>query len=171
MCVTIFQSLGLLFLPRYLRTKPRVSCTIDFEMQREVCRKGLHPMTPANLYYEGKVRRCFMCRSASLQARLRRKHKPRPPETGKCMKGLHVWKPENWYVDKKGTTRCKPCRDTTHRITYARNIVIRCVVKGCKRLTHRASGNYICLRHRINPPEWIQRLGLSIVGTCLVSTV
>jgi hypothetical protein len=141
-------------------------------MLREVCRKGLHPMTHANILYEGggKIRRCFMCRTASLNARLRRNHKPRPPDTGVCMKGLHKWVPENLYTDTKGQARCRICRDETHRIVYARNVVIRCVVKGCKRLTHRAadSGNYICLQHRTNPPGWIQRLGLRIVGTRLV---
>lgn len=128
-------------------------------------------MTPANTLYEtgGTIRRCLMCRDESLRRRLRRRHKPRPPETGWCMKGLHEWVPENWYTDQRGTQRCKPCRDVAHAIVYARTVVIHCVVKGCNRLTHRGAetGNYICKNHRAEPPDWIARLGLRIVGTRL----
>lgn len=128
---------------------------------KQVCRRG-HPLKGANLLYEanGTVRRCLMCRSENLHERLRRQHKPHPSETGVCKKGLHAW--------VEGARRCSECTRARHALDYPTKQNIHCVVKGCERLTHRADGNYICKQHRANPPEWIARTGLKIVGTRLI---
>jgi hypothetical protein len=113
-------------------------------------------------------RRCRECREQYLHRRLRRNHAPLPSISGTCRSGLHPWIEQNITVDKHGVARCRPCRLAAYRAQYKRVGAIKCVVSGCKRQTTRTGGgSYICLRHRQNPPKWIESAGLRIVGTRL----
>jgi hypothetical protein len=89
--------------------------------KRELCRKGLHKMTPLNTFVEADgSRRCIACREVWVHKMLRKKHKPIPTQSGKCTKGLHPWIPENWATDKEGNTRCRPCRRASANAAYHR---------------------------------------------------
>ena len=103
---------------------------------------------------------------------LRRKHRAQPSETGVCWKGLHAWGPENQVVEgHDGHVRCRLCRRIAQRAQYHRgHRRVPCIVHGCHRATNRRGGeNYICPKHRREPPEWIARLGLAVVGTEVVA--
>jgi hypothetical protein len=111
-----------------------------------------------------------MCRTSSLNDRLRRKHSPHPSETGLCRKRLHPFRDPNLYYDTQGQPRCIACRDQAKVERKQRTQLIRCIVKECKRLTRRSEGGtYICPKHRKSPPPWIKRLGLQIVGTQILN--
>jgi len=128
---------------------------------------GANILTEAN----GTVRRCLMCRVQSLENRLRRHHKARPPDSGLCMAGLHEWTPANQLDRGDGTFRCRPCAQAAQRRFYAGKHYVSCVVAGCERATYRSDDStYVCRTHRAQPPAWFARLGMRIQGTRLVTS-
>lgn len=147
---------------------------------RKRCRKDLHVLTPANtMVAKDGTLRCRACRENSLHKYRRARYNPHPSDTGKCENGLHPWVPENWTVDSVGNTRCKECRRRAQRDHYHRTKQLKgrrhavgvrrlmCIVAKCRSNSKSNHVNYICPKHRRQPPEWI-REHYKIVGTEIV---
>lgn len=130
-----------------------------------LCRKKLHEMMPANTYHrrDGYVQ-CRECRSLSTEAWYRRRCSPCPAMSGKCKKGLHAWKPENWRSNGEHVT-CAPCARMQARERHRLTGTEWCIIKNCPRRSVKIGQPYICRLHRQNPPAWMFKAGLRIVGT------
>lgn len=131
------------------------------------CKRG-HEFTPANTIWR-KDRGTKRCRECFEAYRLLLRKRRNPSETGRCRKGLHPWIESNWYIDKNGYAHCRGCERIARHALAQKGRVI-CIVRSCKRATVRGyGGTYICPRHRKDPPAWIFKAGLRIVGTEVVA--
>lgn len=135
------------------------------------CKRG-HEFTLANTIWRQPTmsRLCRECEEMRRQARAKRNLVlPNPSESGWCRKRRHKWIEANWWYDQQGYAHCILCRRAAARELYHRNHS-GCIVKGCERVTAGdRSRAYICPKHRKDPPAWIFRAGLRIVGTEVVA--
>lgn len=139
---------------------------------RTHCKRG-HEFTPANtLLWKSRHgdRLCRECEEMRRDLRVKRMgRQPCPAESGLCRKGLHRWIEENLSIDRRGHGHCIPCRRSAMRALYHRSHAA-CIVKGCDRATAgERTRTYICPKHRIDPPAWIFRAGLRVVGIEVVA--
>lgn len=143
----------------------------------DYCVAGLHRWIPENICINSVdgEKACRQCRENHRLDRFFAKNKRRvktPDETGVCRAGLHPWNDDNIITDPKtGWRRCRPCRrERSRRYDREHPNRIMCIATNCNKHTFRQSGeNYICPKHRKNPPIWlagrIARREVRIVGT------